>query len=232
MRIVLLSDIHANLPALEAVLESLIGQEWDAMLVAGDIVGYYFWPRQVTDLLESQSAQWVRGNHEDMLISLRKGFLDRESTRKKFGPGLEIALTELAPEQLDKIEESPHPLLFKTPEGDLLLCHGAPTDINRYVYPDADIDELGRDLSQNCRWVVMGHTHHPMNLVGRGVRYINPGSVGQPRNRVPGAHWALLDTKDDQVDFFATDFDYTYVAAMARRECPNVPYLADVMGRQ
>lgn len=231
MRIALLSDIHANLPALEAALQHVHQEKPDNIYVCGDNVGYYFWPKEVLDLLDNEGAVSIRGNHEDMLVQLSKGTIDSVSVRSKYGPGLDIALAELRPEKLAEMEQLPHPLHVSTDQGGILICHGSPSDINEYVYPDSELHSLVSEDSVGTDWIVMGHTHYPMHTVSEGAQFINPGSVGQPRNRVPGAHWAMLDTETDRVEFFNTQYDHSLVAKEARRRCPDLPYLENVLGR-
>jgi len=231
MRIALLSDIHANLPALEAALHDVRRESPDAIYVCGDSIGYYFWPKEVLELLESVGAASIKGNHEEMLVQMHRGAISSDSVREKYGPGLDIALADLNAHQLATIEQLPHPLTISSADGDALISHGSPENIDRYVYPDSKLDFVnGSDFSRN-RWIVMGHTHYPMEAVKDDILFINPGSVGQPRNRVPGAHWALLNTEKDDVTFFNTQYDHRAVANEARRRCPELPYLERVLVR-
>jgi predicted phosphodiesterase len=151
---------------------------------------------------------------------------------RRYGSGLEEAIRQLPETVLDELCGLPHPLPLELDRRKILLCHGAPHDLDCYLYPDGDlltIDPLslaGYDL------VVTGHTHYPMQRrLGEKTLLVNPGSVGQPRNRRPGAHWALYDTESGEVSFFCEHYDYKPLQIEARKRHPELPYLADVLER-
>lgn len=231
MRLALLSDIHANLPALEAVVKSLAAQRCDSVIVAGDSVGYYFWPKEVFSLLNEISAVSVAGNHEVMLTNSRVDSTLLEENVARYGSGLLRCLTDLSSSQLDQIDALPHTLIMETMNGKVLICHGSPTNVDEYIYPDTSLTHLRPYVSDDVRWVVMGHTHYPMDRSEGGVTFINPGSVGQPRNGKPGAHWATLDTETGKIDFFTEQYDTTMVVNWARKLHPELPYLSEILSR-
>jgi predicted phosphodiesterase len=114
----------------------------------------------------------------------------------------------------------------------ILLCHGAPHEIDYYVYPDSSLAVLDGAALTEFDLVVTGHTHYPMQkTLNEKTLLVNPGSVGQPRNRQPGAHWALYDTDSGEVSFRRESYNYSRLQAEARRRHPELPYLADVLGR-
>ena len=231
MRLALIGDIHGNSAALRAVLARAAVERADALLVTGDLVGYYFDPQGVLELLEPWRRHTVRGNHEDMLAAARRDRAVLESIGKSYGSGLQIALDGLEAETLDALCSLPHPLEIELDGARILLCHGAPWDNDAYVYPDADAALFARCAASGHDIVVLGHTHYPMARTVNGSLIVNPGSVGQPRNRRPGAHWALLDTKTREVDLRCEQYDRTSLTAEARRRHPDLPYLAEVLDR-
>ncbi|MCZ7635918.1 MAG: metallophosphoesterase family protein [Verrucomicrobia bacterium] len=81
------------------------------------------------------------------------------------------------------------------------------------------------------RLLVLGHTHYPMVKVVNGITVVNPGSVGQPRNSIPGAHWAVWDTARMAIDLRCEKYDYQQVVAESRVRHPELPYLANVLSR-
>lgn len=231
MRIALLSDIHANLPALEAVVKEIASASIDTVLVAGDSVGYYFWPAECLDLLESIDARCIRGNHEEMVA---RGATDPEflgNLETSYGPGHRIAVEELGTTRAAALAELPHPLEVSTPNGQVLLAHGTPEDLGQYAYPN--LDDAGIDVlvPEGIRWVVLGHTHYPMIRHAARGDVINPGSVGQQRNRVLGAQWAVLDTEVESVDFRVTPYDIDAVVAECLSRAPENEYLRNVLVR-
>ena len=79
--------------------------------------------------------------------------------------------------------------------------------------------------------MVQGHTHYPMIKNYGKVTVINPGSVGQPRNRQLGAQWALLDTESDKIEHFCEKYDSSLVMMEAKKRHPEISYLEDVLKR-
>jgi putative phosphoesterase len=229
MRIALLGDIHGNSFALAAVLDAARASRVEKLLITGDFIGYYFWPRAVMDMLRDWDIAAVRGNHEDMLVDALSAPASLEKVNTAYGSGLSMAIETLTPAQLDWLCHLPHPRSFEFDGRSLLLCHGSPWDLNQYVYPDARIDILESCAEQGHDWVVMGHTHYPMvERVGKTV-LVNPGSVGQPRNRIPAAHWALLDTVSQELSFMTAAYDIAPVVALAAQRHPELPYLGNVL---
>ncbi len=229
MRIALLGDIHGNSFALAAVLEAARASRVEKLLITGDFVGYYFWPREVLDMLADWDIAAVRGNHEDMLVNALSKPTSLEKVNAAYGSGLSAAIATLTQTQLDWLCQLPHPSFFEFEGRSLLLCHGSPWDVDQYVYPDAKADLLERCAESDYDWVVMGHTHYPMvQKVGKTL-LVNPGSVGQPRNRVPAAHWALLDTASQELKLMTTPYDASPVVVLAAQLHPELPYLGNVL---
>ena len=85
--------------------------------------------------------------------------------------------------------------------------------------------------STKCDWVVLGHTHYPMVKKFGNKTIINPGSVGQTRNRRPGAYWVLFDTKSGSFTCLCEPYDVDHVVAQSKKRHPDIPYLADVLLR-
>lgn len=231
MRIALLSDIHANHLALAAVLEAVRSDRIDRLLVAGDLVGYYYEPGRVLEMLHSWMKHMVRGNHEDMLAAARNDDEVLAGIERRYGSGLRVALESLSGPQVDDLIGMPESLALEFDGYRVLLCHGSPWDTDHYVYPDADEELLARCAVAGFDAVVMGHTHYPMVRTVNGVMLVNPGSVGQPRDRRPGAAWAVLDTIAGGVELRHETYDASALMADARMRDPALPYLCEVLER-
>jgi len=232
MRLALLGDIHANALALETVLDAAIKARVDALLVTGDLVGYYFSPKAVIDLLSPWQKYMVSGNHEKMLCRSRHDSEFLSAVGRRYGSGVEVAMAQLSIAEVDMLCSLPHPLPLVLDGRKILLCHGAPHDIDCYLYPDGDFAALDVSALNEFDLVVTGHTHYPMQrTLGEKTLVINPGSVGQPRDRRPGAHWALYDTWNGGASFYCESYDSSLLQAEARRRHPELPYLADVLAR-
>lgn len=231
MKLALLGDIHGNDLALEAVLAAASSRGVEKLLITGDLVGYYFAPRKVLELLQGWDKHIVRGNHEGMLDTARTDadFLMRVDA--KYGGGLREALDQLSESQLDELCGLPYYLDLNIGGCRILLCHGAPWDTDQYVYPDANQELLERCAVPEFDLIILGHTHYPMRKrVGR-VWVVNPGSVGQPRNRHPGAYWAIFDTESRELGMHCENYDARALIAESRRRHPGIPYLAEVLER-
>ncbi|MEW6165095.1 MAG: metallophosphoesterase family protein [Pseudomonadota bacterium] len=232
MKLALIGDIHGNDRALAAVLEAASAAHVDRLLVTGDLVGYYFAPGQVLDLLGEWDRDVVRGNHEEMLAAARSNAAYLAKVGARYGSGVRIALEQLDAKQLDGLCSLPHPLELELDGVRILLCHGAPWDLDQYIYPDAEHSLIARCASANYDLVVTGHTHYPMQKeIGRGI-LVNPGSVGQTRDRQPGACWALFDTVSRVIELRRESYDSTGLMNECRQRHPELPYLSEVLERR
>lgn len=207
VRHLILSDIHANLPALEAVLAAA-RNEWDQLLVLGDLVGYGADPNAVIDCLRAMHPLAViRGNHDKAACGLDTGEHFNQIARFA-AQWTEEQLTTANHEYLRDLPQGPAGI-----DERLEICHGAPFDEDHYIFDAADAQ---RAFELRHRPVcVFGHTHLPAIFMTtpahltadvpdgsgqalslrEGVGYlVNPGSVGQPRDGDPRAAFALYDT--------------------------------------
>lgn len=227
----LLGDVHGNDLALEAVLHSAKQRGVEKLLITGDLVGYYFAPQRVLELLGGWDVAIVRGNHEDMLQSARIDPSLMAAYEKQYGSGLRMAMQVLSSDQLDFLASLPRTCELVLDARRILLCHGSPWDTDQYVYPDASKSLLSKCALPGFDFIVMGHTHYPaVKQIGDTI-LINPGSVGQPRNRKPGAQWALIDTRSGEMDLRSEKYKRAGLIADARKRHPEIPYLAKVLER-
>jgi putative phosphoesterase len=231
MKLALLGDVHGNDFALQTVLAAAASSRAESLLLTGDLVGYYFEPLRVLELLQPWNRYVVRGNHEDMLIAARSDSAFLAQVDARYGTGLRVAVEQLSEKQLDELCSLPHPLDLVIDGCRILLCHGSPWNNDQYIYPDAQTELLSRCAVQEFDLVVLGHTHHPMQHKIGNTLVVNPGSVGQPRNRQPGAQWMFFDTSSRHIEFRVEQYD----RAPLIREClarhPELPYLAKILER-
>ena len=150
-------------------------------------------------------------------------------SESKYGSGLRSALETLAPSQLNMIENMPASAFLNVEGCKILLCHGTPSDPMAYLYPDAPQEVLSEFGSMPFDFIIMGHTHYPMDIKVGSVRLVNPGSVGQPRTKEKGAAWAILDTNTREVVFRSESYDATSLINECRIRHPGIPYLAEVL---
>ena len=231
MRVGILADIHANLPALQAVLVEARNLSVERLLVLGDLVGYYYWPAECIDMLDAWPTDMVIGNHEEMLAVAETNEAEAQRILTTYGSGLSSALADLDADALARLSNLPRSLEVQIESRRVLLCHGAPWSTDTYVYPDAD-HSVRQEMARGSHDLVLfGHTHYPVDWALGSTRIINPGSVGQQRNRRPGAHWLCWDVATDSYDLRVEAYDVATVQAASDRRDPNLPYLSQVLTR-
>ena len=201
MQIGLISDIHANLPALEAVLDDMPAV--DEIVCGGDVVGYNPWPRACLERSKELATVTVQGNHDRTVQTPQ-----RYAANRMAEAGLEYAKQELSGAQLEWLEALPRTATFG--EDRYLLVHSHPERLGKYVYPREFADL--RPYVDEYDGIVIGHTHiqHEVRVDDRLI--LNPGSVGQPRDDDPRAAYAVLDTETGETDLRRVEYDIGYVA--------------------
>lgn len=182
MKVGLIADIHGNIAALDAVLNDM--PPVDAIVCAGDVVGYNTYPNEVCVRLQQLGAHVVRGNH-DCYVTGRAQFRSLPSLR------VEWTRDNLRPENFEWLATLPAELRFDWGGRKMIVRHASPWDEETYLYPDSPrLDDVRLAADEI---LVLGHTHHPMiRSCGEGL-LINPGSVGQPRDRDPRPSYMNLD---------------------------------------
>ncbi len=214
MRCLVISDIHANLAAFEAVLADARAREgeFDFVWCLGDVVGYGPDPNECIDLLRTLPHVCLAGNHDYAVL----GKLDLETFNENAMLAITWTRAQLRPENMRYLMARPE----RIEQADFLLVHGSPRQpIWEYVL-DAGIAAENFDLFSAPPYCLIGHTHVPLMFVRdanantrhravrtshpenglpitlrRGNQYIiNAGSVGQPRDGDPRAAYAILDT--------------------------------------
>lgn len=203
MRVAALSDIHGNLPALEAVLADVRREGVDAVLVAGDTVSGP-WPVEVFELLQAVHAQIVCGNADRLVLARGDGSLGA------------WCADLLGSERLAAVGDWPLTLELEVGGlGQVLVCHSTPRSddpIYTRITPDAEVIDLLKPLTAET--AVVGHTHIQYDRrLSNGLRLVNPGSVGLPYEGRRGAFWALLGP---DVEFRHTEYDVDVAAAAIR----------------
>ncbi|MEP7132560.1 MAG: metallophosphoesterase family protein [Acidobacteriota bacterium] len=222
MRYLILSDIHSNDEALAAVMARVRRKKYDRVVILGDFVGYGANPNHVVDRIRRirREKLAIRGNHDKVVCGLDSGEL--------FNP---IALAaarwtaeKLTPRNFKYLESLPvGPLEV---EEAFAICHGSPRDEDAYIFSDRDAWMNFREFGYGICF--FGHSHIPsvFTLEPHGIqvdvirgdrvrwklekdrRYlINPGSIGQPRDRNPAAAYAIYDADERVVHFDRVPYD-------------------------
>lgn len=236
MRVAVLGDLHGNAAALEAVLAAARAKSVERLLITGDFIGYYYWPREVLEMLSEWQTDAVRGNHEDMLCQIRQDGARLFALSRKYGSGLAVALETLTESQQSYLCGLPEQRCVDLQGRRILLAHGSPGSTDLYVYPDASSNVLGIIASSGrqagATLVCLGHTHYRMIKRMEEVLILNPGSVGQPRDGHLGACWALLDTTSMDIELRVEAYNVDGVAKFAKLKDPELPYLHSILYRR
>ena len=233
MKVALLSDIHANHKALEIVLEDLNKEEVDSIIVAGDIVGYYYWPHKVIDLIMSDARfHCIQGNHDRML---EKALYDKKfliKYRRKYGTAYDICKEKLKDKHLDWLFSLPKNLSLNFGTKSFYVTHSSlSNDDNDYIYPDSKLEKLLLNYSDKT-YTIFGHTHYPL-IHNYGDQYlINPGSVGQPRDSAAIASYVILNVDTGVIQFKRKSFSPDSIIEEAEKLDSKLPYLQNVLRRK
>jgi len=221
MRALVISDLHSNAPALEAVMRRVHRKHLSQIICLGDFVGYGGQPNQVLDRMRNFRGRkrYVRGNHDRVASGIDDGSAFNQAARS-------AALwtrTKLSGLNRTFLENLPcGPIV----EDGIALCHGSPFDEDEYVFTAGHAQDVL--MSINAKLVFFGHTHLPViysvdvdgnveggpPAPGETVRLdphrrylINPGSVGQPRDRNTQASFAMVDLGEMSVRFMRVPYD-------------------------
>lgn len=200
------------------------------MLVAGDLVGYYYQIDKVLEMLGNWEHTMISGNHERMLHAWVRGE-NHQAVLAKYGSSLKVAENTLSQEQIDFLISLPITVNSEIAGRRFLLCHGTPWDADQYAYPDMPENVKNRLFSLPDDLIVYGHTHYQAKWECEGKIVVNPGSVGQQRDRIPGACWALWDTGTHVVSLHREAYDVTSLLAQIRMNDPELDYLSRVLTR-
>jgi putative phosphoesterase len=219
MRVAVITDIHANLPALEATLAAIDELGVDGLYCGGDLVGYGPHPDEVCALIEERRIPTIHGNYDYAigreLQDCGCAYVtphDRELGQRS----VEWTLAHTDARSKAFMRELPFDLRFDMGPVRVRLVHGSPRKVNEYLFEDKPAslyERLARRAEAGV--LVFGHTHRPWVRDHAGVRFVNCGSVGKPKDGDPRAAFALLELVGDRVEVTIERVPYD-AAAVAR----------------
>jgi putative phosphoesterase len=208
MKLAIISDIHSNLEALQAVLAHIDSMNVSAVYCLGDIVGYGANPDECVEVMRSRNIQSVAGNHDKAVIGEISVEYFSEAARR----GVEWTRSNISSRNIEFLSG----LSYQLQVDNALLVHSSPDSPEsfRYLFDQDDAEESFGVLKETICFV--GHTHRPTifcedgitQILDRGKRYIvNVGSVGQPRDGNWRSCFALYDTEQFSVNYIRVDYD-------------------------
>lgn len=222
MRYAIISDIHSNLEAFEAVLSALDASKVDEIICLGDIVGYNANPNECVEIIKERAIRSLMGNHDSRAAGLEDTY--------GFNPVAASAVVwtrqSLTEENKKFLEELPRALDI---DGKFLAVHGWINDTDSYIFRPLDAQENFKLLkkvsgSEKGGLCFFGHTHvrisyvekdgevstnldNPLKLDPAGNHLINPGSVGQARDGDPRAAYLVFDEDSSEISFYRVEYD-------------------------
>lgn len=199
MKLAFLSDIHANLHALEAVWTDMEAQRPDAVYCLGDLVGYGAFPNEVVEFIRSRSIPTVMGNYDDGVGFDQDdcGCAYRGVEEREHGQRSLLWTREHATDETKGFLRSlPLQIRLDAQRPRVLLVHGSPRKMNEYLYEDRPRASFERIAAvAGCDILLFGHTHLPYQKAVASTLFVNAGSVGKPRDGDPRAGYVLLDLR-------------------------------------
>lgn len=254
MKLAFISDIHANLPALEATLQDLAARKPDMIYCLGDLVGYNIWPNEVVELIRQHRIPTIAGNYDEGVGLNSDDCGCAYKTDEDKGRGQQsIAFTNaiISPDNRQYLRELPRHirLEFELVPGNrfnILMVHGSPRKINEYLFEDRPNKSLLRLIDDaNADIMLFGHTHKPYHrwlaneCDGQAIykHAINLGSVGKPKDGDSSACYVLLELNENStstnpesihVEFIRVTYDVER-AAKAVEESPLPDAFADML---
>lgn len=224
MRYAVISDIHANLPALTAVLQDIEQQHCDRTVCLGDIVGYGFQPNECVKLIRERAFACVKGNHDEYI----GGDENPDGFNKAAATAVNWSRSQLRSEDRRWLSDLP----LKVELDGFTLVHGSLDAPQRWGYVFENLDAAASFAYQDTALCFFGHTHVPIAFVrDTGVRggtyskfrvepgkkyFVNAGSVGQPRDRNPKAAYVIYDLPQQTIELRRIAFERGEATGSAR----------------
>ena len=253
MKIALFSDIHANLPALEAVLNDMDSQNLDSIFCLGDLVGYATWPNEVIREIRKRKIPTIAGNYDEGVglasddcgcayktdVDQDRGVQSINYTNKVVGSEERVYLRMLPSHLQIKYNINGEQI-------NILMVHGSPRKINEYLFedrPERSMVNIMREAGADI--LAFGHTHKPYHKVfqseeadaNKFLHAINIGSVGKPKDGDPRACYVVLHLDKEmtlkredavRVEFRRVEYDFEKTAR-AIEESPLPNEFADML---
>jgi len=219
MRFAIISDVHANIEALDSFFESIKTNPVDRIICLGDLVGYNANPNECIELIREKKIPCVMGNHDARAAGLE----DLSEFNLLAADAIEWTIGVLTEENRNFLAKLPRYLRVAK---SFYAVHGSINDTDRYIYGAADALRNFKllDKVKGLSLCFFGHTHVPISYLGhndsvrmnldnniklkKGANYlINPGGLGQSRDKDPRGSYAIYDTEASEVSFHRIEYD-------------------------
>jgi putative phosphoesterase len=222
MRVAVVTDIHGNLPALEAAFAWIDGNGIDEVYCGGDLVGYGPRPNEVCRLIEDRRIPTIYGNYDWAIARDEEdcgcAYVDKHD--REIGQlSVDWTLANTDQRSKDFMRELPFDRRFELAGKRVRLVHGSPRKVNEYLFEDKPQKTFERIAAgADSDVLLFGHTHKPWVHEYGGVLFVNCGSIGKPKDGDPRGCFALLAENGDdiEVELVRVDYDADAVAGEMR----------------
>lgn len=257
MKIAFISDIHANLPALEEVLKAIKGQKVDMIYCLGDIVNQNVWNNEVVQLLKENNIMVIQGNHDAGIGAGKKNFefsFSSPETIKCGKEAIQYTLAQITNENKNILASYPpeKKLVYHTKDGQslkLLLTHGITGDFNKRLYRFLPKDHFAKIINDaDVDILLTGNTHSPHHIIipveseeGTIFKHaVNPGAIGKANDGDWRSSYAIITFHPEmdlhknpdavQVDFYRLEYDLDKAVKALQHSPLSILYAGFLIG--
>ncbi|MCP5050246.1 MAG: metallophosphoesterase family protein [bacterium] len=227
MKIGIFSDIHGNIFSFEKIYKQLKKERCDMHLFLGDICGYYYYQNEVINILSDiPHLHSLAGNHDVLFLEALEDEAAMNKNIETYGRSFLHLKETILPGSLDYLRALS--TCFHLRSGGIAAYHGSPWDpFYEYVYPASSMERFDK---LPYKIVFLGHTHHVMDIRREGLRIVNPGSAGQPRDG-GWPSYAVYDTETGDVNIKHVPYNVDAMIKDVKERDNGNPYLVEVLER-
>lgn len=225
MKYAIFSDIHGNIYALDAMMNSLQNDNIERYLFCGDIAGYYYYADKIVQTFKNlPNLHIVKGNHDALYVGSLTDKSVQQEAIEKYGS----AYSNIDAEVAQYIKDLPETISLNIGGYRIVMLHGSPNSpLSGRIYSDTALDTTLPD----CDFLFTGHTHYQMMRKHiSNCTIINPGSLGQPRDG-KGFSFCIADFSTGSVEHRTAKFDLSHLLEEIAEKDPDNAYLVDVLHR-
>jgi len=230
-KIAVISDIHSNIYALEVILQDIQKRKnIDEIICLGDIVGYYPFPNECIELIKDECSISMLGNHDAGVLGDEPSFYFNQNAYTM----IQWTQEEILSENKKWLTTLPRRKTIERNDKSIYLVHGSP--FKTFDYMDNQTEKQWKLMLQEAfeitktEILMVGHTHIPFKFKFKKYHFLNPGSVGQPRNGKPGAYYAIVNTNPVSITMVHLKYDHKPVQEeMKKLDLPK--FLSDRLNR-
>lgn len=230
MRLAVLSDVHGNYGALQAVLHDVANLKIDKFYFLGDYVGYYYDADLIIDKIIETNSVAIKGNHDQNFLDLFYHKRDLKSL-KKYGNSYEITLRKFNDKHIDFLLSLKNQVEYKLNGISALFCHESQFAKDGYLYYNSSDELFELHNSQQYNYIFLGHSHYSFIKQLEHSTIVNVGSVGQNRSRGGVASYAIIDYLTNKVELKEVSYDIGPLLKTIHIYDPEFLYLENVLKR-